>query len=200
MHEMVEDMKRTYRMISLCFETGGTLFICGNGGSFADALHISAELMKSFKVKRPISGHRMDNFRGLPNGDVIAQSLEEGFRTIVLGANHSLSSAVENDNPTRNMAFAQELYALARQGDVLLGISTSGNAENVLNAATTAKALGLAVILLTGSKGGDISKIADITIKAPSSETSEVQQFHSAIYHTICEMLESPLNTRDTRK
>jgi len=193
---VIWDLIRAYRAIDHCFETGGTLFICGNGGSFADAFHISAELMKSFRLKRPIPKYRRERFEGLPNGETVAGSLEEGLRAVVLGANHSLSSAVENDNPTRNMAFAQELYSLARQGDILLGISTSGNAENVFNAAVVAKALGMTVILLSGEGGGRIVEVSDITIKAPASETGRVQEAHLAIYHTLCEMLESSLSER----
>ena len=193
---VVEDLIKAYRAINHCFETGGTLFLCGNGGSFADAFHISAELMKSFKRKRSLPAYRKKWFKDLPHGDLIAESLEEGLRVIVLGANHSLSSAVENDNPTRNMIFAQELYALARQGDVLLGISTSGNAENVFYAAVTAKALGLTVILLTGRAGGKIAEIADIAVKVPADETSRVQELHSIVYHALCEMLEASLCER----
>ncbi|MEM2703058.1 MAG: SIS domain-containing protein [Candidatus Bathyarchaeia archaeon] len=193
---VIGDIIKAYRAINRCFEIGGTLFICGNGGSFADALHISTELLKSFKIKRPIPSYRKKMFNNLPAGRLICESLEEGLRTIVLGANHSLTSAVENDNPTRNMAFAQELYALARQGDVLLGISTSGNAENVFYAAVTAKALGLTVIALTGEGGGKISEISDIVIKVPASETSRVQELHSIVYHTLCEMLEASLCRR----
>jgi len=196
LNSIVEDLIKAYRVINHCFETGGTLFLCGNGGSFADAFHISAELLKSFKKKRPIPEYRKRFFTGLPNGNLIAESLEEGLRVLVLGANHSLSSAVENDNPTRNMAFAQELYSLARQGDVLLGISTSGNAENVFYAAITAKALGLTVILLTGKDGGRISKVSDVTIKVPAEETSRVQELHTIVYHTLCEMLEASLCER----
>lgn len=190
------DIIRAYRAVNHSFETGGTLFICGNGGSFADAFHISAELAKSFRVRRPIPGYKVKMFGGLPNGETVARGLEEGLRAVVLGANHSLSSAVDNDNPTRSMAFAQELYSLAHQGDVLLGISTSGNAENVLYAALTAKAFGVTAILLTGDRGGRIAEVSDIVIRAPASETSRVQEVHSRIYHTLCEMLEASLVER----
>ncbi|MEM3745071.1 MAG: SIS domain-containing protein [Candidatus Bathyarchaeia archaeon] len=196
LRHLLGDLIKAYRALNRCFETGGSLFICGNGGSFADALHISAELLKSFKMKRPIPPHRRKMFNDLPLGGLIADSLEEGLRAIVLGANHSLTSAVENDNPTKNMAFAQELYVLARHGDVLLGISTSGNAENVFYAAVTAKALGLTVIALTGESGGRLSEVADIAIKVPASETSRVQEMHSIIYHALCEMLEVSLIRR----
>ncbi len=190
---VAKDLVHAYRAINQCLETGGTLFLCGNGGSFADAFHMSTELLKSYKRKRPMPKHKSRWFEGFQKGKDIADNLEVGLRAIVLGANHSLSSAVENDNPARNMAFAQELFALARQGDVLLGLSTSGNAQNVLNAAITAKALGLTVIALTGEGGGEIAGNADIAIRAPASSTDRVQEMHEAIYHTLCEMLEFSL-------
>lgn len=193
---VIEDLIRAYRALNHCFETGQTFFLCGNGGSFADAFHISAELMKSFKQKRPIPEYKRRWLKELPEGNLVARSLEEGLRAVVLGANHSLSSAVENDNPMRNMAFAQELYVLARRGDVLLGISTSGNAQNVLYATMTAKALGLTVLALTGQRDGRISKIADITIRVPTAETSRVQELHSIVYHALCKMLEASLCER----
>jgi len=196
MDSVVNDLVNAFSATNHCLETGGTLFLCGNGGSFADAFHISAELMKSFKLKRPIPTYKKRWFEGIPDGKIFAESLEEGLRAMVLGSNHSLSSAVENDNPTRNMSFAQELYALARQGDVLIGISTSGNAENVLHAAVVAKALGLTVIALTGESGGRIAQISDIAIKAPATETSRVQEIHATMYHTLCEMLEAALCER----
>lgn len=190
---VLNDLMRSFLEIDRCLRTGAMLFICGNGGSLADALHISTELLKSFEVKRPMPSHRRKLFGGLPHGETLANSLEEGLRVVVLGLNHSLSSAIENDNPTRNMAYAQELYSLARGGDVLMGISTSGNAQNVIYAAVTAKALGLTVIALTGMDGGKLVGISDIAIKVPSSETSRVQEMHSIVYHTLCKMLEASL-------
>ncbi len=197
---VTEDLLRSFRIIDFCFKAGRTLFICGNGGSLADAFHMSAELMKSFEIKRPIPCYRRKLFENLPYGELVGSSLEEGLRVIVLGSNHSLSSAVENDNPTRNMAFAQELYSLARQGDVLMGISTSGNAQNVIYAAITAKALGLTVIALTGKDGGTLAEISDVAIKVPVSGTSRVQEMHSAVYHTLCRMLEASLIRRLERE
>lgn len=193
---VVDDLMRAFRVIDLCFNTGKTLFTCGNGGSFADAFHISAELMKSFELKRPMRSYRKKSFEKLPYGDLLMNCLEEGMRVIVLGSNHSLSSAVENDNPARNMSFAQELYSLARSGDVLMGISTSGNARNVVYAAVTAKALRLTVIALTGREGGKLAEVSDIAIKVPASETSRVQEMHSRVYHTLCRLLEVSLYER----
>lgn len=193
---VIEDLVKSFRVIDMRLKLGGTLFLCGNGGSFADAFHISAELLKSFESRRPMSTYRRKLFEGLPHSSLLTESLEEGLRVIVLGSNHSLSSAVENDNPTRNMAFAQELYSLARRGDVLMGISTSGNSQNVIYAAITAKALGLTVVALTGREGGMLASISDVAIKAPASETSRVQEMHSIIYHVLCRMLEASLLRR----
>jgi phosphoheptose isomerase len=185
-----EALSPALRVLSQAFRTGGTLFICGNGGSFADALHIAGELDKSFLLPRAIpEGHRQ-RLASLPGGEALAGALQRGLRTVALGANPSLASAVENDSPQRGMGFAQELYALARPGDVLLAISTSGEAQNVLNAVSVAKALGLTVIALTGQRGSRLSAQAHVALRAPATETGEVQGWHIRMYHALCEKLE----------
>ena len=118
-----------------CFRTGGTLYLCGNGGGMADALHISGELLKSYAHPRPLPEGLLRGLASQPDGGLLARNLEGGLRAVVLGANPALSSAVANDRPDRDVALAQELLALAHPGDVLLGISTSGNARNVAYAA-----------------------------------------------------------------
>jgi phosphoheptose isomerase len=187
------DLARAFRVIAGCLERGGTLFLCGNGGSLADALHISAELLKGYAGRRPFPGRLRPRFADLPAGEVLIANLEPGLRAHVLGANLSLQTAVQNDYPVRTLSFAQELFALARPGDVLLGISTSGNAENVWYAATTARALGLTVIVLTGQSGGRLASLADVTIRAPATRTDRVQELHLPLYHALCEMLEENL-------
>ena len=117
--------------------------------------------------------------------------LEQGFPVHVLGLNGALASAVQNDNPMRDLPYAQELYACARRGDVLLGISTSGNAANVCYATITARALGLATIGLTGRDGGKLAPLADIALKAPGKSTRSIQESHLAMYHTLCAMVEA---------
>jgi D-sedoheptulose 7-phosphate isomerase len=184
------ELSAAFRLLSQAFRTGGTLFICGNGGSFADALHIAGELDKSFLLPRPIpDGHRL-RLAAMEGGEVLAGALQRGLRTVTLGANPSLASAVENDCPQRGMGFAQELYALARPGDVLLAISTSGRAANVLNAVSVAKALGLSVIALTGQRESRLFADAGVVLRAPATETAEVQGWHIRMYHALCEMLE----------
>jgi len=173
-----------------CFRAGGTLFLCGNGGSMADALHISGELAKSYVRRRPLPERLRERLAAQPDGELLTRNLEPGLRAVVLGANPSLASAVANDAPDRDVNLAQELLALARPGDVLLGISTSGNARNVIYAAQTARALGLTVIALTGEDGGRLATLADVAIRVPARRTDRVQELHVQCYHALCEMLE----------
>jgi D-sedoheptulose 7-phosphate isomerase len=156
--------------LARCFRAGGTLFLCGNGGSMADALHISGELLKSYACRCSLPARLRARLASQPDGELLARNLEPGLRAVVLGVNPSLTSAVANDMSDRNMNLAQELLALARPGDMLLGISTSGNARNVAYAAQTARALGLTVIALTGESGGRLAALADIAICVPVQE------------------------------
>ena len=96
----------------------------------------------------------------------------------------------ENDVSAQGIGYAQELLALARPGDVLLGISTSGNARNVCYAAQVARALDVAVIALTGQGVGKLASLADVAIRAPATETARVQEYHQPLYHCLCKMLE----------
>jgi D-sedoheptulose 7-phosphate isomerase len=126
-----------------------------------------------------------------PDGTELARHLQQGLRCIPLGTNPALTSAIANDNPLRDIAYAQEIYALGRPGDVLLGISTSGGAQNVRYAASTAHALEMTVISLTGPGGGVLAAQADIAIRAPGRDTPEIQGWHIQLYHGLCEMLEA---------
>jgi D-sedoheptulose 7-phosphate isomerase len=159
----------------------------------ADALHISGELLKSFKRPRPLPEAHQLRLKSLPHGEALAQHLQRGLRAVVLGANLSLRSAMDNDSPLPNLALAQELYALARPGDVFMGISTSGDARNVLYAASVARALGLTVIGLTGAHGGALAPLCDVAVRVPASETDVVQTWHQQVYHLLCDMLEAQM-------
>jgi phosphoheptose isomerase len=188
---MADDLASAFIAIERSFSTGGTFFIAGNGGSMADALHISGELDKAYRLARPIqAGHRQRLSR-LPGGEELSQYLQAGLPTIALGVNPTLSSAVDNDVPLAHIGMAQELYALAHAGDVFMGISTSGNAKNVIYAAMTARTLGLTVIGLTGQGGGRLAEAADIVVRALETDTALVQQWHIQLYHVLCEMLEA---------
>lgn len=184
------DLGRAFQTTARCFSQGGTLFVCGNGGSQSDALHIAGELDKSFKHPRSLSEEQKKAFAGLPGGEELANGLQRGLPTIPLGANPALTSAISNDNPLPHIVFAQELYSLGRRGDVLLAISTSGKAQNARYAAATARALGIAVISLTGPGGGPLAEQAGIAIRAPGSSTAEIQGWHIQLYHAFCDMLE----------
>lgn len=184
------DLARAYVEIARSQRIGGTLFLAGNGGSMADALHISGELLKSYKRPRSLAEGLRWRLAAQPEGETLARNLEGGLKAVVLGINPSLASGVANDNPERDMGVAQELLALARPGDVLLGISTSGTARSVRYAVSVARTRELTTIALTGADGGPLAERADIAIRAPAHETDRVQEQHIALYHCLCEMLE----------
>jgi D-sedoheptulose 7-phosphate isomerase len=180
-----------YRAIACAQAADGCLYLCGNGGSMADAVHISAEMLKSYTLARPLDGELRARLAAAgPDGEALGDALERGLRAMVLGLNHSLSSALENDVALHAVGYAQELLVMARPGDVLLGISTSGNARNVCYAALVARALELTVISLTGVAGGRLAALADIAIRAPGAQTDRTQELHVHLYHCLCEMLE----------
>ena len=185
------DLFRAYDLIATALENGGTLFICGNGGSFADALHISGELMKSYLRRRPLPEEHRQALLADPDTAPLADALERGLRVHVLGLNHSLASALENDIQVPRVGYAQELYALGRAGDVLLGISTSGKAVNVRYAVAVARLLGMKTIGLTGRSGGPLADRVDLAVRVPEKETRKVQELHQPFYHALCAMLEA---------
>ena len=191
------DILRAFTALKRCFMTGGTLYLAGNGGSMADALHISGELDKAYKQRRPIPTAHKLRLMTLPGGEELAECLQAGLRSVVLGNNPALASAVENDFSQPHLGYAQELYALGHPGDVFLGISTSGNAKNILYAVQTARLLNLTSLALTGESGGLLSAQADIVLHAPAVDTPSVQTWHIHIYHCLCEMLEAQIFSTD---
>jgi len=190
LQETVSDILAAYRILVGSYDAGGAVYLCGSGGSFCDCLHISGELLKSFERSRSLSDRQRQAFAGLPDGEALARELEQGLAAVVLGANPALSSAVLNDKDLANMNYAQELFSLGHSRDVLVGISTSGNARNVFLAAQVAKAIGMKIIAMTGSSGGVLAPLADVAIKVPAAATRKVQEFHEPVYHALCLMLE----------
>lgn len=186
----VPSMLAFHEQLVRCYEGGGTFFTCGNGGSNADAMHIVGELCKSFERRRPLEAAFSARLAGLPFGGELTQHLEAGLPAVALGFNGALKTAVENDSPLRDMAFAQEANALMRPGDVLLGISTSGNASNCLMAMSVTKAKGGIAVSLTGPKGGRMAEFADVAMRAPGDSTKVVQEAHATIWHTLCCLIE----------
>jgi len=174
-----------------CFASGGKLLVCGNGGSAADAEHITGELLKGFLKKRPLSEDRRSQMRQRCPlvGDKLLNGLQVGLPAIALSSLTGVNTAFANDvDPA--LAYAQGVMALGRPGDVLLAISTSGNAANVNHAAVTARALGLTVIALTGQGGGKLADVSEIGIFVPEKETFKVQELHLPVYHYLCAAVE----------
>jgi len=184
-------MERAFELLSGSFRRGGKLLVCGNGGSAADSEHIVGELMKGFHSRRPIP--KADRARlagaGGEEGPYLAERLQGALPAICLASQVSLTTAVAND-VAADMVFAQQVYGYGRRGDALLGISTSGNAGNVLNALRTARAFGLGTLGLTGADGGRMKGLCDVLIRAPASSTPEVQLWHLRVYHALCALLE----------
>ena len=167
-----------------CFKSGGKLLLCGNGGSSADCAHITGELVKGFCKKRPLP----DDLQKAIGTD----KLQMGLPAIDLTANCALISAVNNDLGG-DLVYAQQVMAYGRPGDVLIGISTSGNAKNVAMAVKAAKALGLTTVGMTGCGGGTLESLCDIMLKSREKETYLVQEDHLMFYHRLCLRVEDAL-------
>lgn len=186
-----DDIQKVYDILEECYASGGKLLIAGNGGSAADSEHIVGELMKGFVKRRPLP----EDFRkALKEADPVlgpelAEKLQGGLPAIALTNHAALSSAFVNDVDGL-LPYAQQVCGYGRPGDVFFGISTSGNAANVMYAAVTAKARGMKVVGLTGKDGGKLAKAADAAIVVPERETYRIQELHLPIYHTLCLMLE----------
>lgn len=186
-----EGLLALHALLVACYDNGGTLYTCGNGGSNADALHIAGELLKSFERKRPLAAELRARLEADPHGRAIAGGLEAGLRAHALGFSGALKTAVENDIKVEGIAFAQELNALVRPGDVLLAISTSGNAQNCLYAMAVARAHGAHAVSLTGPGGGKMADYAALALRAPGASTKEIQEAHIVLWHTMCCLIEA---------
>ena len=169
------------------FRNGGTFFVHGNGGSASDAEHICGELLKGFKSLRPFDKESLDKWEELFGAEARekASRLQKGLRAVSLLSHPGFNSAFANDVDA-SISFAQQLLALGRKGDIFLGISTGGNAENIKYALMAAKTAGIYSILLTGNKHGVCEQYADLVIAAPESETFKIQELHLPIYHAFC--------------
>lgn len=187
-----EDILKAKDTIISCYENGGKLLLCGNGGSCADCEHIVGELMKGFLKKRSVSNEKRAQMKANAPylEDEILSKLQIGLPAISLPSMTALNSAFCNDVDPE-LIYAQPLMALGNQGDILIAISTSGNSKNICAAAKVAKALGCKVIGLTGASGGKLKEIADICICAPGEETFKIQELHLPIYHYLCAQTEA---------
>lgn len=188
-----EEIEKAYEIFEECFATGHKLLIAGNGGSCADGEHIAGELMKGFKLPRKCTEEFAKKLKSIDaeRGAELAEKLQGGLPTIALDNHQALNTAYVNDVENGGLlTYAQQVYGYGKAGDVLLGISTSGNSKNVAYAAVVARAKGMKVIGLTGAKGGNLASVADVTIKVPETETYMIQELHLPVYHCLCLMLE----------
>lgn len=168
--ECVEGLEAIIELLINTLRRGGKVLLCGNGGSAAEAQHIAGELVGRFKVER----------HGLP--------------AIPLTASDCVITAIANDYGYSRV-FSRQVEALARPGDVLIGLSTSGNSQNVVQAFRVARGMGVFTICLTGGTGGEGAKVADIALIIPSAHTPYIQEAHLAVGHIICSAIEGEFQT-----
>ena len=180
------------KLLIASYDASGSLLICGNGGSAADCEHIVGELMKGFCLPRSLSAQDRDRLTAICGDDAarLGEKLQYGLPALSLVSHSSLITAIANDLDG-DLIFAQQIWAMGRATDVLLAISTSGNSENILLAAKTARAKNMMVIGLTGAGGGKLARLCDLLIDVPSNDVASIQEMHLPIYHEICRRLES---------
>ncbi|HZC86400.1 MAG TPA: SIS domain-containing protein [Steroidobacteraceae bacterium] len=168
--ELPAVLERAVAAMHECLRAGGKILACGNGGSAADAQHLSAELVGRFREER------------------------RALAAIALTADTALLTALGNDYGYERV-FARQVEGLAQRGDVLMAFSTSGNSANVVQAAQTARRLGCTVVGFTGARGGELAGHADVLLKAPSNTVARIQEVHTLCIHVLCESLDALLRT-----
>lgn len=187
-----DDIEKSVEIMISSYKSGGKLLICGNGGSAADSEHIVGELMKGFILPRKMNLQMYDALKNSckEDADYLYKNLQLGLPSISLVSHTALSTAFANDQAP-DLSFAQQVLGYGKKEDILLGISTSGNSKNVVYAVEVAKTLKIKTVSLTGEKDSKLSRISDITIKAPSTVTFQIQELHLPIYHAMCLALEN---------
>lgn len=185
------EIRTAYQVLERAYTNHKKLLVGGNGGSCADAEHIVGELMKGFVKKREIPKTMQERLLGLDQelGKQLANGLQSSLRAIAITGHAGLSTAFANDVDPE-MTYAQQVNGYGDEGDVLLAISTSGNAKNLIYAALTARAKDMPVVLLSGKDGGKLRAIADVSIVVPNQKTYQIQELHLPIYHALCLQLE----------
>ncbi|MBT3637032.1 MAG: SIS domain-containing protein [Opitutae bacterium] len=182
-----QDIARACEAMLTCFRSGNQVLLCGNGGSAADCEHIAGELVKRFSRPRPLAPELAEKL-----GPDLADNLHGALPALSLPSMVGFTTAFVNDDEPE-YAFAQQVVAFGKPGDLLLAISTSGNSKNVIHAAKAAKALGLGTIGLTGQGGGQLGSICETMIQVPANEVPRVQELHLPVYHTLCQVVEDTL-------
>lgn len=172
-----EEIEKALELMLETYKNGGKILVCGNGGSASDSDHIVGELMKGFLSPRKVTDERIS--------PELRENLQGSLPAISLCSQNAIMTAFINDVKP-DMMFAQQVYGYAKSEDLVIGISTSGNSVNVVNAVKVACDMGVKTIALTGANGGKLSEICDVTIKAPETETYKIQEYHLPIYHYLC--------------
>lgn len=175
--ECRDDIQAAAELIINTYKNGGKLLVCGNGGSAADSDHIVGELMKGFLSKRTVTDERIPEH--------LRRYLQGGLPAISLPSQSAVLSAFINDVEP-SMMYAQLVYGYAKENDLVIGISTSGNSQNVVNAVETAKCMGVKVLSLTGKNESRLSELSDVTVRVPETETYKIQELHLPVYHYLC--------------
>tara|TARA_B100000282_G_scaffold192508_1_gene140381 strand:+ start:2604 stop:3212 length:609 start_codon:yes stop_codon:yes gene_type:complete len=181
------DIKFACELLIECFRSGNQLLLCGNGGSAADCEHIAGEMVKRFSRPRPLSEKIKKKL-----GEDLSKNLHGALPALSLPSMVGFTTAFVNDDEPE-YAFAQQVVAFGKPGDILLGISTSGNSDNIIHAIKTANALGLQTIGLTGEAGGKVASLCKLCIQVPASQVPLVQELHLPVYHTFCQVVEDTL-------
>ena len=177
---MTDALDAACDLLETSFRSGGKLMLCGNGGSACDCAHIAGELCKGFLKRRPLPKELTDKI-----GEPWALQLQQGLPAIDLTAQTGVMTAVINDIDGASI-FAQQVMAFGTEKDMLIGISTSGNAENVRRALITARAKGMKTLGMTGKTGGKMPALCDLTLHAGCDETYRIQEEHLRMYHQLC--------------
>ena len=175
-------LDRAVEIMIESYKNGGKLLVCGNGGSASDSAHIVGELVKGFLKKRPLPENWSETMDHLP--------LQMGLPAIDLTAQGAVIAAIVNDLGGELM-YAQQVMAYANPGDVIIGITTSGNAKNVILAMRAAKMKGATCIGLTGKGGGKLKEYSDVLVESSETETYLVQEEHIRLYHEFCARVEA---------
>lgn len=184
-------IEKASTLLKQCYSTEGKVLVCGNGGSAADSEHIVGELMKGFLKKRKLHKQDIEKLKAsCPDAwEYLSNNLQGALPAISLVSQVAIASAFIND-VAPDMVFAQQVYGYGKKGDVLIGLSTSGNSKNVINAIKIAKAFDIKTIGFTGESGGAMKELCDVTIMVPESEVYKIQEYHLPVYHALCAEVE----------
>jgi D-sedoheptulose 7-phosphate isomerase len=187
---LADTLASATELVCACHARDGLVLLCGNGGSAADAGHIAGELLKGFLLPRAPLPEQVSALTHAFGDAALAGKLQRGIRAVNLCEASAILTATANDLGPE-LIFAQQVFALGRPGDILIGLSTSGNALNVTRALQAARASGLSTVGFTGAKPGRMDAPCDLLFKVPETETFKVQESHLPLYHALCAMVES---------